>query len=473
MIKSIKFLLIFSVVYLFSLSLEAKNQNQNQIQAKAQSQAQAFTSSNTASSDVASSLNLDLKKAIELALKHNENIKMKESDIDRLENQYNEALSYALPKIDAKVGWNRYFKSPVITADMGPPIGRIEAPLKQPYELQFGATLTQPIWTFGKVFTAMDVADRARETEQFSLSATKLDVEYNTRILYHTVLFAQKTLDIAERSYQNTMKNKRILDKSMSYGRASKYENVKMSADVAMRRPVVMESRNKLNIAIKNLKRYLEIPENTEIVLTENLSNNFVNYDPDKMLKEMTANEPTLKALKTSVETFKEMAKWRKADYYPSIGLFASYDYSGNSNKALVGTNNMFHSFVAGISIVAPIWDSFQRRSVYRQALADVNVSELRYSKAEKDFKLAMESALSSYNTMIETYKTVIEALKLSKQSYELSVSSYTTGKITQTQLNDAELQYTRAELEKELTLYNINNLIAQIDKLSKEGVKL
>jgi outer membrane protein TolC len=398
---------------------------------------------------------------------------MKELGVDRLEHQYDEALSYALPKIDAKVSWNRYFKSPVITAEMPAPIGRIEAPLKQPYELQMGATLTQPIWTFGKVFTAMDVADRAREAEQFGLSATKLDVEYNTKLIYNTVLLAQKTLEIAQRSYENTMKNKRILDKSVSYGRASKYENVKMSADVAMRVPTVMDAKNKLNIALKNLKRFLEIPETTEVVLTEGLTDKFVNYDPEKIVNDMKTKEPTLKALKTNVETFKEIAKWRKADYYPSIGLFASYDYSGNSNKALVGTNNMFHSFVAGIAITGPLWDSFQRRSVYRQAMADVGVSELRYTKAEKDFRLAIESALSSYNTLIETYKTVLEALKLSKQSYDLSVSSYSTGKISQTQLNDAELLYTRAELEKELTLYNINNLTAQIEKLSKEGVKL
>jgi len=417
-------------------------------------------------------LELDLNKAIELALIHSENVKIKELGIDRLEDQYDEALSYALPKINAEVSWNRYFKSPVITADMGPPIGRIEAPLKQPYELQMGATLTQPIWTFGKVFTAMEVADRAREAQQFGLSSSKLNVEYSTKVLYNTVLFAQKTLQIAENSYQNAMKNKRILDKSVSYGRASKFENVKMSADVAMRRPVVMESKNKLNIAVKNLKRFLEIPESTELVLTGNITNKFVSYNPDVIINDMKSKEPTLKALKTNIETFKEIAKWRKADYYPSIGLFASYMYSGNSNNALVGTNNMFHSFVAGIAITGPLWDSFQRRSVYRQAMADVGISELTYSKAEKDFRLAIESALSSYSTLIETYKTVVEALKLSRQSYKLSVSSYSTGKISQTQLNDAELLYTRAELEKELTLYNISNLTAQIEKLSKEGVK-
>ncbi len=318
----------------------------------------------------------------------------------------------------------------------------------------------------------MAVADRARETEQFGLSSTKLNVEYSTKVFYNTVLFAQKTLQIAENSYQNAMKNKRILDRSVSYGRASKFENVKMSADVAMRLPVVMASKNKLNIAVKNLKRFLEIPESTELVLTGNITDKFVSYNPDVIVNDMKSKEPTLKALKTNIETFKEIAKWRKADYYPSIGLFASYMYSGNSNNALVGTNNMFHSFVAGIAITGPIWDSFQRRSVYRQAMADVGISELTYSKAEKDFRLAIESALSSYSTLIETYKTIVEALKLSRQSYKLSVSSYSTGKISQTQLNDAELLYTRAELEKELTLYNISNLTAQIEKLSKEGVK-
>ena len=60
-------------------------------------------------------LKLDLNKAIELALIHSENVKIKELGVDRLEDQYDEALSYALPKINAEVSWNRYFKSPVIT----------------------------------------------------------------------------------------------------------------------------------------------------------------------------------------------------------------------------------------------------------------------------------------------------------------------------------------------------------------------
>ncbi|MBD3271368.1 MAG: hypothetical protein GF384_02370, partial [Elusimicrobia bacterium] len=101
-------------------------------------------------------INLTLHDAIERAYQNNEEILISKENLKRITNTYYKVRAEAFPRLDGSVDWTRYWEAPEITVDFGD--GTQSFPLKQDWEFNAGATLSQIIWSFGKVATAIQIA---------------------------------------------------------------------------------------------------------------------------------------------------------------------------------------------------------------------------------------------------------------------------------------------------------------------------
>lgn len=411
---------------------------------------------------------LTLEETISLGISNSEDIKIINTKMYKTDNQYREALSYALPNFSASVDWTNYLKAPVMRADLGPQMGGVlEMPIKQPYELVTSITMTQAIYTFGKVKGGLKIADNAKDIENKTLKTIKSELKYYAKVLYYKALWAKKNLEISKMSYENAIKNQNILKQKFSAGRASKYQNVKMEVDVSSRIPLVTTAQNEYDNSIRSLKSFTNL--DTDIELVSESPKSFTEYKTEKITEDIVENTSRLQALKSATKLYKNLASVRKADYYPSIGLFANYQYYGNNNKVFIGKTDMSHMFALGINISGNIWDGGKTGSVYKQAINDFEISQFEYQKAKKQISLELETSIDTYNSMLKTYEANLRTLELAKQSYELSKSSFLAGQITQSDLNDAELMYTRSKLSVEANILQTNIAQAQIEKLIEE----
>lgn len=418
------------------------------------------------------SLSLTLEKASELAILNNENMKISSLNYEKSIAKYKETRSLAYPKIRANIDWSNYVVAPVIRMDMPQELGgeSIEAKIKQPYEMTLGATLTQPVWTFGKVSSAIDLAYHYKNSQIYLKDITRAQIDLQAKILYYSALYAKYLKIIFQESYKNTLKNKDALKRKFNNGRVSRFDNIKMSADVSARIPALSASEKTYKNSLITLNNFIGLNNNSLIELTDDFNKDFPKLDLDTLKTKMQNNEPSLKALKANIETNRTLAKYRKAEFYPDLGAFANYSYTGNSNKAFIGNEYLRNTFTLGLSLTGNIWDSGEIKNKFKQAQFDYEISELEYDLKKKNLNLELETALSDYLSLLETYKANINYEDLSKQTFEVSTSSFIAGKLTQMDLNDVELMYTGSKLNTINTLYNINITLATINKLTNFG---
>ncbi|MFC1521364.1 TolC family protein [Elusimicrobiota bacterium] len=409
-------------------------------------------------------MRLTLSQAVEKAVNHSKDIRISAQKVEKAKRAYKKIRTNAMPQVSGNVKWDKYIKSPVITVDFGAGVQNI--PIKQDYEMQTSIALSQTITSFGRLSAAMDVARKAIDIQRLSADIARNEIVYAVKQAYYTILYAQEALGIAQDSHKNALDNQKALKSRVRAGRASRIDNVKMKADVHGRIPPKLEAGSRLDSLVISFKEIIGAPENAQIELVDALTREFPVYTQTDLRSRMMLKEPVLRTFKESILLSENRLRLRKKDYFPVLSALANYSYSGNSNDTFP-RDQMEPMFSVGLAFSIPLWDSGLRRHSYHEAASDLDIAKLKYSKRQESLDAALRSALSEYHWAVDIYKAGLKALEVAQQSYEITLSSFRSGSGSQSQLNDAELHLSASKIKTKQSLYEINILMARIEKLT------
>lgn len=407
-------------------------------------------------------IELSIEKAISMTLENSEEIQINEEKRKKIYNTYREIKASVFPQINAMASLDNYIESPVLNFDLGN--GPVSVPLKQEWDTRYGLTLSQVLWSFGKVGNAVKIAKQAIDLEDLSMDATRNGLVFAAKQLYYTMLFAAETLRISRESYGNAQKNKQALKEKFKGGRISRINNVKMEADIAMRYTIVQQARSVYDGVEVSFKDLLGIDRESEIIFTDSYTKEFKKYSREDMRSKMIAKEPVARIMRANIELNKLFVKQKRADFFPVLAGYLNYSYAGNSEKIY---DNMQTEVIAGLRLDMPIWDSGKRLNSLRKTVNDSNIAELEYKKKLSEIEVELEATLAKYARLLDTYKASVEAEKLAGEAYSIMLASFKSGVAGQTMLNDAEIQLTSARMARIQTLFNISITIAKIEKLA------
>ncbi|MDD5681291.1 MAG: TolC family protein [Candidatus Omnitrophica bacterium] len=434
--KRIIFLITFSVVALFTYNI-----------AIADSPAED------------SILQIGLDETIKRALDTSEELKIKDSEVRKSKGIYGEVRSEALPHISGQSTWTNNMDYPDKAA------GKY-----YDHSLDSGLNASQLVWSFGKVMYAIDSAKNAVEATRWNSEASRQDVIFAAKLSYYSCLLARNTLSIAEKSYADVLENKKLLGQRSYGGRSSKYEIVKINADVSARIPAVNEARTQFDAAIETLRRVIDVDFDRKIELEGNFQEQYADFNYETLVNAMYAYEPSLQGLAKSIDSAEANVKSKYANFLPTISAFASMNYRGDSNENSVLKRDELDSYsAAGLKVSIPIWEGGAKEAQLSQAKADKEIAVFRKRQVERNFLLELKKAYLEYAQYKDNLKANIEAVSLAEEAFMQTQEMFSSGQVSVTDLNIAELSLTNQRLNKEATLYNINITLAKIEKLVTE----
>lgn len=418
-------------------------------------------------------LRLRLSDAIDMALKVSETVQQRENDVTASYYKRKEAVSEQLPHIEADAGYNYYPNVRSVSMAMAPGSPAVSVALQKDFDFTTTVSLQQTLYAFGKIHHAINAATHGERASEWGWEAARRDISYTTAMAYMTVLLAQRVVSIAKGSYDNAVRTRSILDEKYEFGRIPRGDGIKSQADIAARKPVLKEAESDLDVAVRDLKRLTGVPEEQEISLADALVSKFPKYDVEGSLEQMFEVEPRLKLIEETITLNAETSKAEKAQYYPTVGMYASYSLFAESDDPYLANDRFQNLGNVGLSLSIPIWNGNKTWSRYKQALMQEANSKLELEKVNRDLVLELRNAISEYDSLLDTYPANVEAVRLAKESFDAQSDSFKTGSLTLTELNDAELQLTNNRLREALVLFNINQSIARIERLiSGEGEK-
>jgi len=311
-----------------------------------------------------------------------------------------------------------------------------------------GLTLTQPIYTGGKITSGIKLSKLGVEANRQQQRAARADVIANADNAYWTF--------IAVREKQ------RMLQSMLGYIN-SIYTQVKNSVDVEMATSAdllrIEAKRSDFNYQLEKVNNGLEmcrlnlcntigadfstqiVPADTAVSVDNTVVGEF-GYD-------LVANRPEYKLLQSQIDISEEQIKMTRADYLPTLALSAGYSWYGNMKlKGMAEDGTKFSqnyndgSGMLMLSLSVPIWNWGEgNKKVKKQRLAVEN-ARLDLEKNSRLMSIELTNAWQNLKSSASMIATAEAGERDASEALRIMTDRYDVGMCTLTDLLEAQAQW-------------------------------
>ena len=388
----------------------------------------------------ASPLELSLQECKELALKTDEDIKIAQNRINMSSLDREVAKTAYLPKLDG-MGSAFYLAPNSSMGDM------MEIQMRGVYLAGF--SLTQPIYTGGKIINANKLAKVGEDVAHEQYELTKLDVLSEAEKSYWMYVAVLSKIDMIN-SYQTQLDSIYAYTKSAyELGLTTQLSLSRVESRLSEIQYRLRQAESGASLCRLALCRIIGVNDNEPIIPTEQLDftiplpGSFAGIDA----------RPELHLAQKNIEAKKFDVKMTLADYLPTVGLQLGWNAFGNlkmksfaegpdGNYYPYTSTTNYNGFVGAISVSIPIFHWGEGYKKVKRAKIDVENAELALEKNRKLMELQAHQAYSNYTDGLELIKSAEKAFEEAKENLDMMRDQYEHGLMTLTDLLDAQAQW-------------------------------
>ncbi len=329
-----------------------------------------------------------------------------------------------------------------------------------------------PIYTAGKISTGIKMRKKEYEATKKDVERTKQKVIYDVSKAYYGALLAKEAIKLAKEAYKTVEKHYKTA-KSM-------YENgLAIYADVLRAKVYLMDVKSKITeaenqylVAKKGLLLAMGVEDinPAEIEVKGELSFKDTDKSVDYWEYYAVNNRPDFIALKERVENAKRMVKFVKADMYPMVGAFGSYQMDDRYTP--FGTDGT--GFTIGVALTWNIFDGFKTLNKYKAAKETYKYYSHQKKGFEEFIKFSVYQAYANLQTAKEKLKTAEQNVSWAEEVLKITETRYKNQMATMIDLLDTQTMYDKVKFEKAKATYDANiallELLYQAGALKKEN---
>ena len=410
---------------------------------------------------LAQTVDLNLQKAIEIALAENPTIKIADKDIQLKEIADKEAWQSLLPTVSSQLALQHSIKVAAIKT----PNGEFKMGKDGTTTATGGITLSLPIYA-PAVYQNMKLTKDDILLAQEKARSSRLSLVNQVTKAYYAALLAKDSRDVIQRSYDVSKENFDVVDKKFQVGKVSEYD--KISAEVQMRsmNSSVTSAQTGLELAILQLKVLMGINTDFDIVINDSLKayENSVTLANTESNTNEIENNSSLRQIDMNMGLLKRTDKILRTNFLPTIGMQISGMYQSYSNDDW----NVFGykyspSSTLSISVNIPIftasnWTKLKSSKIKMEQLSDTRVNTVR------QLNMAAQSYRKNMLTSISKLESDRQAVMQADKAVSISAKRYDVGKGTILELNQSETALTQAELTYHQSIFDFLTNKADLD---------
>lgn len=410
---------------------------------------------------LAQTVDLNLQKAIEIALAENPTIKIADKDIRLKEIADKEAWQSLLPTVSSQLALQHSIKVAAIKT----PNGEFKMGKDGTTTATGGITLSLPIYA-PAVYQNMKLTKDDILLAQEKARSSRLSLVNQVTKAYYAALLAKDSRDVIQRSYDVSKENFDVVNKKFQVGKVSEYD--KISAEVQMRsmNSSVTSAQTGLELAILQLKVLMGINTDFDIVINDSLKayENSVTLANTESNTNEIENNSSLRQIDMNMGLLKRTDKILRTNFLPTIGMQISGMYQSYSNDDW----NVFGykyspSSTLSISVNIPIftasnWTKLKSSKIKMEQLSDTRVNTVR------QLNMAAQSYRKNMLTSISKLESDRQAVMQADKAVSISAKRYDVGKGTILELNQSETALTQAELTYHQSIFDFLTNKADLD---------
>ena len=375
-------------------------------------------------------LSLSLKEAQEFAVKQNRTLKNASLAVQEAYAQRWQTIAAMLPQVDGSYSYSNYLG---YSATMSTAMGEFNIDMPN-----VGAwSLTASMGLNGQAIVGALLNNIAIDMKKIALEQSETQLRGSVMSSYVSVLALQSISSLLDSSLVNIQELETITQYAVDAGAAEQTTADQIRVRVNTMKTTINNQKFSIELAMNSLKVLLDVPVETELVLTEELD---AVLSPERVLAllaenfaiENNLNYQLLKKQTDLAKTNVHMAGWA---YGPTVSLAYNYTdqhYYGDGGMRMTPPN------VIQVSVRMPLWSSGKRAAGVVEKKIAYEEAKNTLSETTDNLEIQYRQLCFNLTNAYETFMNEKNNIDVAQRVFTSATNKYKYGASSNMELTNA-----------------------------------
>ena len=318
----------------------------------------------------------------------------------------------------------------------------------------YGVSVRQPIYTAGKVGTALRLASIEAEGSQTDIDRAQQNLALEVVKAYYGLLWAERYKTLEDETQQQRKQHAEMARARFQNGVATEVDVLRSEVAVANGAPDLVRAENAIRQTRALLNYYLVRPINFPTRVTGEFQEiAWEEWDLEAAAREAQRSRPELLRLRIAERSSQAQLDLAKAESRMSVDATGSYGIVSRLPENLL--DRLHASWNVGLNFNLPVFDGFRRSGLVWQATANQRAARLEREKVEQQIRLELQQGLDEIKAANETITAAEMNIEQAERVLKMMQDNYKYGAATTLDIVDAQMALSVAQTNLLRGLYD------------------
>ena len=402
-------------------------------------------------------MNLSLKDAQEYAVQQNRTLKNASLAVQEAYAQRWQTIAAMLPQVDGSYSYSNYLGYSATLS-----MGGLDAKINMPNVGALGITATVGINGQGIVGALLN--NVAIKMKKIALEKSENELRSSVMSAYVSVLALQSITGLLDSSLVNIQDLEQMTQNAVTVGAAEQTSADQIRVRVNTLKNNINAQKRNVELATNSLKVLLDVPLETELVLTENMDEVLSPARVLDLLSQNFAIENNLnyQLLQQQVELAKRnvhMAGWA---YGPTVALAYNYQnqkYYGEGGMRMTPPN------VVQVTVKMPLWSSGKRAAGLVEKKIALEEAKNTLSETSDNLEIQYRQLCFDLTNAYETYMNEKDNIEVTRRVFASATNKFKYGASSNMELTNASNDLINAQSTYVQAMLSLINAQAELEE--------
>lgn len=378
---------------------------------------------------------MNLNKAIQIALHKNSDLKKSINSLESFESNVQAAYGNFLPSLGAGARWD--WSRSDVEGEGTIIIGGVSIPTTATTSTtrNYQASISSDWVLFNGLsnLATLSQSENDLQSAELTLQRIKQDIVFQTTSLYYDIINRQKQLKVNEDNLKWNEKNLETIRERNKLGAATLADVYQQEVATGNSELEIIITQNNLENAKNDLLYFLGVDVLEQYIFSDSLTaeeNEILNVDLladyqniTELVNEALENRHDYKSAKLNFESASDGVTIAQSGHWPSLIADGSYLWRGDN----ISTLDQSKTFSAGLSLRIPIFEGWSVSNRVQFAEVEAKNSEIVLSDLERDIKRQIQNTYLNLQAvrkgLLVSQRNVAaanESLKIEEEKYAI-----------------------------------------------------
>lgn len=331
-----------------------------------------------------------------------------------------------------------------------------DLPFGREHQYSFGLSLSQTVYSGGRVQAQNRIADAGRAAAEVALESSRAQLALTVTQAYYDALLSDRLLNIAEATLLQAETTLSQVQLGREVGEQPEFELLRARVTFETQRPVVIQRSAERTLAYMRLKQLLDLSLDEDVTLTSELDDDelvpvvaLAGAVLDLPLDTAVEARAPVQQAREAVRVQEGLLRVARAQRLPALSLNSQFAKISYPDDMLPELSNLRTNWTVGANVQLPLFTGGRISGDEMVARADLDEAHARLEQTRQLSVVDTRDARERLAAAEAQWRASAGTVEQAARAYQIATVRFDEGISTQLELNDSRLVLQQAQANR------------------------